>query len=265
MFKLNGKNLEVKDSIWAVLELSGYKVAESDNFCEEAKKRNGKYYMFDSDGVTIINSGKITPIAKAESIAIGLETAMGLDIEYYYAEVCDDEVMEICDFFGFEDYLEKGTQKDKFFIKKDDFTFIKGHINKDFIEMRIEYKDVLEAARMSGNDMESTDRNGILLYADENGEGTAYEIALNLRINGCIGELYTDGGSINQAEEYANKHGIGCVMRCFADGRMIIKDLEEDTIFETNIVEFLEDPEEEDECDCGCGHHHHHHDEEYRQ
>lgn len=103
--------------------------------------------------------------------------------------------------------------------------------------------------------------SGTLIFPEENAEGIAYDIAYNLRVNGCLVEGYVGEGGYKDAEEYAKSSNAGCMIRAFADGRLLIKDFKRNEITETTINEFID---YYDGCDDDCGHHHddcdcHHH------
>ena len=105
--------------------------------------------------------------------------------------------------------------------------------------------------------MDSMMSSATLIFAEKNAEGVAYEVAYNLRINGCIVEFFTDGDDIKEAEEYAENKGLSCIIRAYADGKLMIKDDIKNEIIETCLEDFLGFyGDDEDECDCG--HHHHH-------
>lgn len=105
-----------------------------------------------------------------------------------------------------------------------------------------------------------------VIYPEENAFGIAYDLAYNLRLNGCMAEGYVGTGDFEDAEKYAKEIEAGCMIRVFADGKILIKDLADGSVTETDAEEFLGyyEDEEEDECccghnhgeDCGCGHHH---------
>ncbi len=107
-----------------------------------------------------------------------------------------------------------------------------------------------------------------VIFAEENAQSLSYDLAYNLRINGCMTEGYVGGKDYKDAEEYSIKSGAECMMRVFADGRLLIKDFIKNEIIETTTEAFLEYNndyyEDEDDCDCGCDHdhdhecHHHH-------
>ena len=100
-----------------------------------------------------------------------------------------------------------------------------------------------------------------LIFAETDSEGIAYDVAYNLRMNGCIVEFYTGAGNIDDAVSYTKDNGLGCILRVFSDGKLMINDFAKNEIIETTAFDFLGyyDEDEEDECDCGCGGHHHHH------
>lgn len=78
-----------------------------------------------------------------------------------------------------------------------------------------------------------------LVYAEKNAEGLAYDTAYNLRVNGCLVEMYICGGTAAEAENYAKKTGSACMLRVFPDGRLVISDFEKDDKIETTVNEFL--------------------------
>ena len=252
------KRRDIIDTVWSVLTSFGYcEVENSENFLDEARKEKGKFCYFDKNEIVAVNTGEITPIAKAETLAIGIESAATLGIDFFYARVGDDEVLELGDFFGFEDVLEKGTKKNEFLLAKDGQEFAKGEYNQEFSKITFNIDMIIEALLMSGADMSPFSMSKSLVFAEPNAEGVAYETAYNLRLNGCIMELYTESGSIDDAENYAKNNGISCIIRAFADGKLMIRDYAKDEIIETTIMDFL-GYYEDDEDECDCGHHHHH-------
>lgn len=107
---------------------------------------------------------------------------------------------------------------------------------------------------------------GTLIYTESGAEATAYDLAYNLRVNGCMAEGYVGNGDYKDAEEYAKQSGAECMIRVFADGKMLIKDFRRNEIIETTANDFLEyyDEDADEACDCGHDHHdcdceHHHH------
>lgn len=109
-----------------------------------------------------------------------------------------------------------------------------------------------------------------LVYAEHNAEGIAYDIAYNLRVNGCLVEMYIGDGTYKQAEEYSKSKNVGAMLRVFPDGKLQINDFSKHEIIETTANEFLgyydDNLKFDDGCDCGhehnhscdCGHEHHH-------
>ena len=101
-----------------------------------------------------------------------------------------------------------------------------------------------------------------LIFAEYNAEGLGYELAYNLRVNGCLVEYYIGDGDYKEAEKYALSTDNGCMLRVFPDGKLQIKDFAKNEITETTVNEFLgyyaEDEHHEHHHDCDCGHHHDH-------
>ncbi len=111
-----------------------------------------------------------------------------------------------------------------------------------------------------------------LIFAEHNAEGLGYDLAYNLRVNGCLVEYYIGDGDYKEAEKYALSTDNGCMLRVFPDGKLQIKDFAKNEITETTVNEFLgyysdDEHEHHHDCDCGCehdhectcGHEHHHH------
>ncbi len=80
---------------------------------------------------------------------------------------------------------------------------------------------------------------GTLIYAEANAEGLAYDLAYNLRVNGCLTELYIEGGNFDDAVTYAKSTNNTCILRVKKDGALTIYDLERDDIIETTAEAFL--------------------------
>lgn len=257
MIKISDKKRDINDTIWSVLTSFGYQEVEnSEGLLADVKNEPGKYCYFEKNTICAINSGEITDIAKAEAVAICIESAQALGIEYFYAKVADEKITDITSLFGFDGIIEKGTQKDGFSVIKDGAEFAFGRFD-EISQIFFDIDKICEALVLSGADFSPISTSASLLFAEKNAEGVAYETAYNLRINGCIVEFFTQKGDINLAEAYAKNKGISCIIRAYADGRLMIKDFAKNEIIETNIEDFLgfyEDDEEE----CDCGHHHHH-------
>lgn len=77
-----------------------------------------------------------------------------------------------------------------------------------------------------------------LVFAEKNADGLAYDMAYNLRVNGCLTEMYI-GDDFADAEEYANKTNNTCILRVFADKKLTIYDLERGEAIETDTDTFM--------------------------
>lgn len=119
------------------------------------------------------------------------------------------------------------------------------------------------------SDKEIHDVSASLVFAEKNAEGIAYDIAYNLRVNGCLVEMYIGDGDYKAAEEYSKGKDIGAMLRVFPNGQLMINDFAKHEIIETTANEFLGYYDESmmfdehDHCGCGCDHdheHEHHHD-----
>lgn len=97
-----------------------------------------------------------------------------------------------------------------------------------------------------------------LVFAEKNAEGLGYDLAYNLRVNGCLVEMYIGDGDYKDAEQYALSSDISAMLRVFPDGKLQIKDFAKQEITETTANEFLGYYDDDFDDDCGCGHEHHH-------
>ena len=78
-----------------------------------------------------------------------------------------------------------------------------------------------------------------LIYVEDGADAGAYELAANLRINGCLTEMYIESGSFRDAESYAEKTNNTCILRVYPDGRLTVYDKERDTEIDTTLNEFM--------------------------
>ncbi len=122
------------------------------------------------------------------------------------------------------------------------------------------------------SDKEAREVSASLIFAEHNAEGIAYDLAYNLRVNGCLAEMYIGSGDFHDAEEYSKSRNIGAMLRVFPDGKLMINDFSRHEIIETTANDFLgyydddmmSDDGHDHECgcehehrhDCGCGHEH---------
>lgn len=77
-----------------------------------------------------------------------------------------------------------------------------------------------------------------LVFAEKNADGLAYDMAYNLRVNGCLTEMYI-GDSFADAQDYAKKTNNTCILRVFADKKLTIYDLERGEAIETDTDTFM--------------------------
>lgn len=105
------------------------------------------------------------------------------------------------------------------------------------------------------DDTESFEPSATLLFAEKNAEGICYDVAYNLRVNGCLAEMYIGGGEYSDAEEYAKSKNIGASIRVYPDGSLIISDFIKNATTRTTANEFLGYTDNDgEECDCGHDH-----------
>lgn len=78
-----------------------------------------------------------------------------------------------------------------------------------------------------------------IVFAEKNAEGLAYDLAYNLRVNGCLAEMYIGDDDAKAAAEYAKCVGAACMLRVYPDGKILIEDYEKNDVIETSVNEFL--------------------------
>lgn len=77
-----------------------------------------------------------------------------------------------------------------------------------------------------------------LVFAEKNADGLAYDTAYNLRVNGCLTEMYI-GSDFTEAEKYARNTNNTCILRVYPDGELLIYDLDKEDVIRTTVTEFL--------------------------
>lgn len=253
MLKVNQKKREIIDVIRTVAETFGFsEIEKTDSLYDDLKKEPGKYYFFKKDTVTAVNSIDVENAAKADLISLGVEIALICEKEEVRISVNDKNLAQLLGVFGFENITDIKEDED-IALKSMGKSFLTANFNSEFCETTLNFSEFFD------EDFEDGAKKS-LIFAEKNAEGYAYEISYNLRMNGCIVEYYTGNGGFDDAVSYANKKEIGCVLRSFSDGKLMINDFVKNEIIETTVDDFL-GYYEEDECDCGCGaeeHHHHH-------
>lgn len=259
MIKVNPKKREIADTIWTVIETFGFSEVEyNEGFYEESKKEPGKYYYFSKNSMTAVNTQDKGEKAKADLIALAVEIAMVCGKENISISLSDTKLSELLCLFGFENIIKLETNEKIAEVESFGKVFARTKFSEDYYEISLDLKEFYDAEQGYEKVQAS------LIFAENDAEGIAYDVAYNLRMNGCIVEYYTGCGDISDAENYTKENGMGCILRVFSDGKLMINDFAKNEIIETTASDFLgyyDDEEEEDECDCGCGgHHHHHHD-----
>lgn len=259
MIKVNPKKREITDTIWTVIETFGYQEVENnEGFYEDSKKEPGKYYYFQGDVMTAVNSRETTVKAKADLIALCVEIAMVCGKENITISLCDEKLAELLCLFGFENIIKLGKGNETATIESFGKPFAKTKFEESYYEISLDLNEFFDETAGFEKVQSS------LIFAENDAEGLAYDVAYNLRMNGCIVEYYTGCGNIDDAVLFTKENGLGCILRVYPDGKLMINDFAKNEIIETSVDDFLgyydEDDEEEEECDCGCGGHHHHHD-----
>lgn len=104
---------------------------------------------------------------------------------------------------------------------------------------------------------EADEEGRVLVYAEKGAEGIAYETSCDLRINGCVTEMYIGEKNLQAVKKYAKNAGCDCIMHIYPEGKLIISDLIKKTETEMTVAEFLGTAEDhccDDDC-CDCHHH----------
>jgi len=122
---------------------------------------------------------------------------------------------------------------------------------------------IMSALRSTGKGHSHPAPGASLLYSEKDAEGECYDLAVSLRINGCLVEQYIGEGSHLDAENFAKERDMSSMLRVFTDGTLQIKDFAKGEITETTVDDFIgyyddEDFEDEHHHDCDCGHDHDH-------
>ncbi len=120
---------------------------------------------------------------------------------------------------------------------------------------------IMSALRSAKKADSAEDVSSSLLYTEEDAEEIGYDLALSLRLSGCIVEQYLGDGTHLDAESFAKERNIGSMLRVFSDGTLQIKDFATNEITETTVCDFIDYYEEDShehhhdhDCDCGCHH-----------
>lgn len=239
---------DAEDTIWSVL--TSFALDE-----EEESSDKKRYFILDKNSADIV--GTATEKARAEVVSACIESAFACNLESFIVKVSEKSVFDLLTLFGFEKILVlEGDIKNGFVLSSDNTVFAKGSFYDD---KTVAYIDIKILSELCKGNSASNSISKSLVFAEKSAEGIAYDICYNLRVNGCIVEMYNDVGDIKDASEYAEKDGHSAIIRCFADGCVEIKDLIKNEITKTTFTEFLG---YYDDADCGCGHSHgeeHHH------
>ncbi|MDO4618930.1 MAG: ATP phosphoribosyltransferase regulatory subunit [Clostridia bacterium] len=116
---------------------------------------------------------------------------------------------------------------------------------------------IMSALRFIGKGTADSEPKTVI-FAENNAEGLAYDVAYTLRVSGCLVEGYIGDGDIYACEKYVKNTGASALMRVFPNGVLQIKDFKKDEITETTVNDFLGYVEEDEHEhhhgeDCGCG------------
>ena len=227
MIKYCGKRKEIEDCIWSVYTSFGYMEVENNSEYKESEDA-GKFCYFENGKSVAEKKGSINKMDKAEAVALCVETSIANGLDNFTVEVGENEVFEILTLFGFEKMIKLNPEVIGFTAKSGEICYAYSEENKCIIDT---YK-FMDALSDAGIDMSDISVDASLIFAEKNAEGLGYDVAYNLRVNGCIVEFYTESDSIEKACEYADNKGISCVLRAYPDGILQIKDMIKNEITE---------------------------------
>ncbi len=77
-----------------------------------------------------------------------------------------------------------------------------------------------------------------LVFAEKNADGLAYDLAYNLRVNGCLTEMYI-GDDFDEAQDYAKLTNNTCILRVYSDKKLMLYDLDRGEAIETDTDTFM--------------------------
>lgn len=258
---------ELADTIWSVTTSFGFSETEvGEN--EKINSVNGeKLFCIGKKEAEIVSHAE-TEKERAELISICIEVAAACGLEDFTVSLNDVEAHDLLVLFGFEEHLHLDEGEDgTFTVMSSGKKIAGGKFSDKEGRAVLHFSGLLDAIDAAGITFGTQEVQKTLIFAEEDAEGAAYEIAFVLRINGCIVEYFTADGNIDDAEKYAHEKGHSCIIRVFDDGKIMIKEFMKNEIIETTMSEFLgcyDEPDSDcghdhhDDCDCGCGHHHGH-------
>lgn len=248
---------DIEDTIWSVLSSFG--------FSEEEAQTIPMSFVMNKNEVVLVN--KATDLAKAEIVSAVIETIFATGENNFTVTLSDKKIYDLLTLFGFENILKLDKDiKNGFSVISDHTEIAFGSFENDLSIAKINTHMLIKMLESEGAEG-SKEVSKSLAFAEKNAEGLCYDVCYNLRVNGCIVEYYTENGDIKDAQEYAEKNGHSCILRCYPNGQLDIKDMAKNEITTTTVTDFLgycEDDEDDfeehhhDHCDCGHEHHHDH-------
>lgn len=257
------KTRELTDIIWSVISSFGFSETEvGEN--EKITSMNGeKLFCIGKNNVEIVSRAE-TGKQRAELASICAEVAAACGLRNFTILINDVEVYDLLVLFGFEEYIDMNESEDGgFTVMVGKNKIADGKFSDKDGSAVLYFSGLIDAVADAGITFGSEGVHKNLIFAEEDAEGAAYDIAFVMRINGCMVEYFTADGTFEDAEKYARENGHAGMIRVFDDGKIILKDFIKNEIIETTMSEFLGYYDESDcdhghDCDCGCGHHHGH-------
>ncbi len=250
------KEKDAMNLMWNVFASFGYKDALEESG-DSVKCASNRIAIDKGLNSTIMILDCINYKAQAEIVSVAIEAGLAVGYNGFSVVVsCSRKVADLLYLYSLDEFCK---------ISLGQFEF-KGYSDKELLfygksETNNLYCDFdLSACAKSANLDESVIPETII-FAEENAEGIAYEIGYTMRLSGCLVTNFLEDTDIAECELYAKEHKISDIIRVYPDGKIQIKDLDKNTVTQTDYKELLkyydDDSEHEHEHDCSCGCEHH--------
>lgn len=271
-YRICTQEREIASSIWNVLASFGYNEAViGGEINKDGFDKVTRLAVDDGSSYTALLGGAPGAKGMAELAAAAVEVALAIGFPEFSLEItCPEKTGELLSLYGLEEWIN---------VKRGDFEFRGISCGRKLFSGTDEdgvLKCVFDLKECAASDtgLVNTSPSQIVVYAEKNGEGIAYEISYTLRLSGCLVVNYLGDGDIEACERSAAEEGAASIIRVFPDGKIQIKEMSDGSVTETDyetFVGYYDDSQEhfhDDDCccdhdhehdhDCGCGHNHEH-------
>ena len=181
------KRRDTEDAVWQVLTSFGF--AEEESFTEKQR-----YFILDKWEAAIVDGAHKK--SRADAVAACVESAFAADADDFEIHISSKEIFDILVLFGFEKILKLDSGiKDGFLLLSGNTVFSEGTFEPKKTVARIDIEKLMYICK-NAEDTGAQQVSKSIVFAEEAAEGVAYDICYNLRVNGCIVELYCENGNI---------------------------------------------------------------------